>query len=44
MKDFVSIDVLKQEEIKLEELKQVNGGVGIWPPHTSGIIATDLPE
>jgi len=43
MKNFVSIDVLKQEEIKLEELKEVNGGGFIYPP-LSGYIAMDLPE
>jgi len=44
MKNFVSIDVLKQEEIKLEELKEVNGGGFIYPPYPTGIIATDLTE
>lgn len=43
MKNFVSIEVLKQEELKLEEQKQINGGVGIWPP-LSGIIAIDPIE
>ncbi len=44
MKEFVSIDVLKQEELKLEEQKSINGGVFIHPPVLTGIIAIDPTE
>ncbi|GEM_PF-4264695 len=41
MKNFVSIDVLKQEELRAEELKQINGGEIIIPIHPTGVIAID---